>query len=352
MKKSIWLLALVCLGVAAASGWFAAQEISRSEASRVDPTVVEPEVLTVGVEERALGLDIFGRATVEEPKREALVLASTTVGNVVSFFAGSDSLDVGNIALELNGQPVFAIEGGFPLWRNLYRKDQGRDVQLVEAGLTALGFLDREPGNVVKTDTLRAFTHLLKSAGYPSKRRATVIPQDAFLTIESLPSAAIMWSVGLGSIIGDAQIGHIAGTSTQAKGQIDSADSVWVNVGSEVFLDDILTGSVLKGAVTSVVDTENGVDVQIDLAGPPTPEMIDRDLRLRIPVELSVGEVLLVPAAALSTTAAGVSSLELLADSGPLQVEVIVGATAQGYVEIESTDYELVAGDQVIVGYG
>ena len=90
------------------------------------------------------------------------------------------------------------------------------------------------------------------------------------------------------------------------------------------------------------------------------PEQIDAlrgtNVRVRVPVAATDGEVLAVPIAALSAGSSGEDRVELLvsedqgADAETEIVTVKTGLAADGYVEISSEDSRIAAGARVVVG--
>ncbi|GAA1607032.1 hypothetical protein [Leucobacter chromiireducens] len=90
------------------------------------------------------------------------------------------------------------------------------------------------------------------------------------------------------------------------------------------------------------------------------PEQIDAlrgtNVRVRVPVAATDGEVLAVPIAALSAGSSGEDRVELLvsedqgADAKTEIVKVKTGLAADGYVEITSDDSRITAGARVVVG--
>ncbi|SFJ83110.1 hypothetical protein [Cellulomonas sp. KH9] len=88
--------------------------------------------------------------------------------------------------------------------------------------------------------------------------------------------------------------------------------------------------------------------------GELTPEQLaavqGTNVRVRIPVSSTEGEVLAVPLAALTAGPGGESRLELVEDGGSRLVEVTTGLAASGYVEITTSQEPIEAGDLVAVG--
>jgi hypothetical protein len=76
-----------------------------------------------------------------------------------------------------------------------------------------------------------------------------------------------------------------------------------------------------------------------------------RNLRVTFPLEATDGEVLMVPLAAVSTTAEGDSRVEVERSDGTIDsVEVVVGLATGGDVEVTPVDGGLEVGDLVVVG--
>ena len=73
-------------------------------------------------------------------------------------------------------------------------------------------------------------------------------------------------------------------------------------------------------------------------------------MRVTIPVSSTGGEVLAVPAAALSATAAGDTILQVEEDSTLRTVTIEPGLAAGGLVEVTPIEGDLAEGDWVVVG--
>ncbi|MCC2312790.1 hypothetical protein [Cellulomonas xiejunii] len=74
------------------------------------------------------------------------------------------------------------------------------------------------------------------------------------------------------------------------------------------------------------------------------------NVRVRVPVSSTDGEVLAVPLAALTAGPGGESRVELVEDGTSRLVEVTTGLAASGFVEITGSKEPLEAGDLVVVG--
>lgn len=94
----------------------------------------------------------------------------------------------------------------------------------------------------------------------------------------------------------------------------------------------------------------------VDLTNEQFDELRGTNVRLRIPVASTDGEVIAVPIAALSAGSGGEDRVELLIDvrdghnAETETVAVEAGLAADGYVEITSSDDRIVEGAKVVVG--
>jgi hypothetical protein len=125
----------------------------------------------------------------------------------------------------------------------------------------------------------------------------------------------------------------------------------------EVRVENPVSGNEILGVVSLVAERPgtNGVAddrVYVEVAPEEIPdEIIGENVRVTIPVSSTGGEVLAVPAAALSATADGSTIVQVEYDDGDLEtVTVETGLAAQGLVEVAPIDGALDEGDLVVVG--
>jgi multidrug efflux pump subunit AcrA (membrane-fusion protein) len=123
-----------------------------------------------------------------------------------------------------------------------------------------------------------------------------------------------------------------------------------------VWIENPETGAEIAGAVTLVADRAgtNGAPpdrIYVEVEPEELPdELIGQNVKVTIPVSTTEGEVLAVPAAALSARADG-STIVQVDDDGVLRtVEVTAGLAAEGLVSVEPASGELSEGDLVVVG--
>jgi len=160
--------------------------------------------------------------------------------------------------------------------------------------------------------------------------------------------------------------GGAAGLVTLAAGDlvvmsaVRAGDEGFVRVGMPVELLDETTGRVFAGRVESIAETAvldvSGVMSRpaVIVADDELPgELAGANLRVTLTAAASEGEVLVVPLAAVSTSADGTTRVSVLDDGAenPVDVEVEVGISADGFVAVTPVnDGELTVADRVVVG--
>lgn len=117
-------------------------------------------------------------------------------------------------------------------------------------------------------------------------------------------------------------------------------------------LDQPLDGTVARIAETPGTDGAAGDAISILIAVEEIPRaLIGLNVKVVIPIESSNGAVLAVPAAALRVTTAGETQIEILDGDAPQIVNVAVGLSADGLVEIRpAADGLLKPGMHVVIG--
>ena len=125
----------------------------------------------------------------------------------------------------------------------------------------------------------------------------------------------------------------------------------------EVEIENPETGGVIPGVIGFKADRAGTDGVQPDrfyLEITPSelpPEIIGTNVRVTIPVSSTGGEVLAVPAAAMSATAAGDTILQVEEQDSTLRTVIVEpGLAAGGLVEVTPIEGDLAEGDWVVVG--
>jgi peptidoglycan hydrolase-like protein with peptidoglycan-binding domain len=184
----------------------------------------------------------------------------------------------------------------------------------------------------------------------------TWIPAGEVVFLKAMPVRVDQVAVSRGSVIDGAFI-TVSGSELALRSSVTDRDAPRVEVGMEVEIENPETGGVIPGVITFKADRAGTEGVQPDriyLEITPEdipPEIVGTNVRVTIPVSSTGGEVLAVPAAALSATANGSTIVQVEDDDGELRtVTVQPGLAAGGLVEVTPVQGELAEGDWVVVG--
>jgi peptidoglycan hydrolase-like protein with peptidoglycan-binding domain len=148
-RRRLAAIAVVALVVLAIAGWAAARQIRSPAQIAADTAAPKASPITVRVVRRTLSTQVIVRGTVRYGAAQPAVLGTSKVKQ------GSDivtrpprrraMLGAGDVALAVDGRPVFVLPGAVPMSRDLHRGLQGPDVRQLEQALARLGF---SPGAV------------------------------------------------------------------------------------------------------------------------------------------------------------------------------------------------------------
>ena len=148
-RRRLAAIAVVALVVLAVAGWAAARQIRSPAQIAADTAAPKASPITVRVVRRTLSTQVIVRGTVRYGAAQPAVLGASKVKQ------GSDivtrpprrraMLGAGDVALAVDGRPVFVLPGAVPMSRDLHRGLQGPDVRQLEQALARLGF---SPGAV------------------------------------------------------------------------------------------------------------------------------------------------------------------------------------------------------------
>ena len=184
----------------------------------------------------------------------------------------------------------------------------------------------------------------------------TWLPAGELVFLKAMPVRVDQVAVTRGSVI-DGTFITVSGSELALRSSVSERDAPRVEVGMEVEIENPETGGVIPGVVGFKADRAGTDGVQPDriyLEITPSelpPEIIGTNVRVTIPVSSTGGEVLAVPAAALSATAAGDTILQVEEQDSTLRtVTVEPGLAAGGLVEVTPIEGDLTEGDWVVVG--
>lgn len=190
----------------------------------------------------------------------------------------------------------------------------------------------------------------------------TPMPASEVVFLSATPRRVDTINVRRGSTIAG-PVMSVSGATLQIAGNIAASDADLIVEGAPVTIT-LPGGDDVAGTVQSVGDL-------LDSEGAPAPdpnrnrvvvvpgelteeqrwELQGSNVRVRIPVSATDGEVLAVPLAALTAGPGGESRVEVLDAEGESRlVTVRLGLAAAGFVEVEGIDGSLEVGDRVVIG--
>jgi multidrug efflux pump subunit AcrA (membrane-fusion protein) len=184
----------------------------------------------------------------------------------------------------------------------------------------------------------------------------TWLPAGEIVFLKGMPVRVDQVAVSRGSII-DGSFITVSGSELALRSSVSERDAPRVDVGMEVEIENPETGESISGVISEKAERTgtNGVAqdrIYLEITPSELPdEIIGANVRVTIPVSSTGGEVLAVPAAALSATANGSTILQVEGEDLALTtVTVETGLAAGGLVEVTSIGGELAEGDLVVVG--
>jgi peptidoglycan hydrolase-like protein with peptidoglycan-binding domain len=137
------LIALTVIVVLAIVGWAAARHIRSPAQIAADAEEPAASQVTVPVERRTLSTEVIVRGTVRFGGRRNVELATSSLeqgSDIVTEPARlRDRLEPGDVALSVDGRPVFVLPGAVSMHRDLHRGSRGEDVRQLEAALARMG---------------------------------------------------------------------------------------------------------------------------------------------------------------------------------------------------------------------
>ena len=182
------------------------------------------------------------------------------------------------------------------------------------------------------------------------------IPAGELIFLERLPVRVDRLTAERGSTVSGSFM-TVTGSELAVRGSVLVRDVSLVKEGGEARIDDPLLADPMAGEIRLVADRPGTRNVASDrhyleiVAEGIPDELVGSNVKVVIPVGGTDGEVLAVPAAALSATADGAARVEVEQPDGSTRfVAVEPGLAASGLVEVTPLDGELQEGDLVVVG--
>ncbi len=262
--------------------------------------------------------------------------------------------------MTVSGRPVFALQGGQPVYRDMTQSAVGDDVRQLEEALIRLGLDPGPPDGVYDFQTTRAVADWYRRSGWapfdPGDGPGTGVPADEVVFFPALPVRVDDVPLKAGQEVAGPVMTVTSSQLTVTTG-LSQEDAKLVRVGAKVDLEepDLHVKAVGVVADIATIPGTNGIDPQhyyLEVTPIfPSPALAGLSVVMTIDVQSTAGAVLAVPVAALSVSANGTNRVEVQSKPGHTHfVEVEPGLEAEGLVEVTPQRGRLAAGDLVVVG--
>ncbi|BCJ49855.1 hypothetical protein Asp14428_13300 [Actinoplanes sp. NBRC 14428] len=393
---------------AGATGWAIAAGVKSPADAAAGRQPPPASLITVPVERRPLAAVVVVQTSVTYRKPTPVVLTGAVApldgdlssGPVVTKAATAGrTVREGDVLMEINGRPVFALAGRVPMYRTLTEGSTGDDVRQLRAalrrlrpgaGLAASGPLTGEVlGAAAAWYRDRGYEPVLPTAAQLAERRRLEARKDAraelaewrrtrgariysgeIVFLPRLPARVTTVTARAGREAAG-EVATVADPAPVIDGTVTPEDAELLRKGQPATLTSP-SGKTYRAKVTavgaSVTDRATppkkepdakdddgapvGVPIRLGAAkGVKLGELTGQSVRTEITVGDSGGAVLAVPVAAVFTSAGGQAYVTVDAGAGTARdVPVTTGLAAEGYVEVTPGDAGLAAGDRVVVG--
>jgi hypothetical protein len=155
-------------------GWFAASVFTSPEqrAAAAAPPAAAPILAEVESGDLLDTRTLSGTIRPTDAFDAVLVAAGGASRSVVTSLnvAKGASVEIGSVVATINGQPVFALQSPFPLYRDIGVGDSGVDVRSLQDSLKSMGLLSSADGTFGPA-TASAVTKLFTEAAFDTPKR-------------------------------------------------------------------------------------------------------------------------------------------------------------------------------------
>jgi Putative peptidoglycan binding domain len=345
-----WILAAGAAVVAAGAGVAGVTALGGDDQPPADEETTDPaeEQTTVEVVRRDLARVEELDGSVGHGDSTPLVVSGE--GTLTALPEPGDVIESGDVVAEVDGLPIIALQGAFPLWRTLGPGvEDGKDVLQVEYMLASLGYAQEYDVTVdddwtsATTDAVEAFQ---EDHGQDDDGE---IDLGELLFLDGPVQVADVTGVP-GQPVSEAGI-SVTPTAQSVHVDLDPADADLLSVADKVDVE-LPTGRTVTGKVTEMGpvqtdETSGESTLPVTLTLSDAPQLAD-GTPVNVNVKVAAADnVLAVPAEALLALAEGGYAVEVADASGATHlVGVTVGVFADGMVEIEG---DIEAGARVVV---
>ena len=311
--------------------------------------------------------------------------------------ATGDTIGNGRLLAEIDGQPLFALTGRVPAWRDLTPGESGPDVTELQQALAALGYYGNgdTPG-FFGPATEYAVSLYYQHLGYTPPASGGVPAADVVF-LPALPATVVAVNGARGEQPGQPFLELAARGSLALTGELPPAYGGQVKPGLKVTIYDEVTGIHATGTVSSLgtATTVTPIGAVVDIGGGPAsasatgsasagaagaagaggsggagstgaapflslavhpstplaPALDGENVLVTVQTGQTEGPVLTVPVAAIVTTASGTSYVTVVRAHGrQTEIPVTPGISENGYVQVTPVKPGALArGDRVVV---
>jgi peptidoglycan hydrolase-like protein with peptidoglycan-binding domain len=341
-----WLIAggVATIGAAVAVGVAVSARDADPQAPAATQSAANADVATVTRRDLARNEELDGIVGFGDESPLVLPLE----GTLTSLPKPGDVIEEGTVIATVDGQPIVALAGDEPLWRDLGPgTDDGADVLAVEQALERLGFT-AEFDVTVDGDWTDATTRAVKAfQEHFGQDDDGEITRGEIVMVEAPQRVAAVGGVP-GQPSSEAAI-EVSGRDQVVSVDLDVADASLVAVGDEVTVE-LPDGTQVAATVSSIGEASIGESGEATL---PVAIVVSSgiDLPTGSPVDVLVTivaaqDALTVPVEAVLALAEGGYAVEVRQATTSHLVAVELGTFADGFVEIAG---DVADGDEVVV---
>ncbi|MEX0865620.1 MAG: peptidoglycan-binding protein [Acidimicrobiia bacterium] len=268
------------------------------------------------------------------------------------------TVEEGAALLAVNGTRRFVLQGLFPPYRDLAPGLSGPDVAQLQEALVRLGYAVGRPG-VFDWATERAVRSMFRDRGVKlvidEEQGGVMIEREWFIFVPELPSQVATSGLRIGVDLRNAALPLL----TLSNGDLRAVAVVDTGLISDLTpgrVVEIASGSTsFKAEVVALIPASvaeaTSSTIVMEFLDEPPADWRGLNVRVTAVFERSPGPVLAVPVSAIYADASTQSYVRRVGPDGRQErIDVEVGATASGYIQIEAVGGSLKAGDMVEVG--
>lgn len=353
-SRKVALGATISVVVAFALGWVAANQFQSPAQQQANARPPKPVAVLEKVTIGALSDRVSGSGTVSATTTVPVRLASLPPNPVVTAaeVASGDEIRDGSLLTELNGRPVFVLQGAFDFYRDMGLKAKGPDVAQLQHGLVRAGLLGaRNIYGTFDKGTQVAVDRMYRANGYAPPHRVHL---GEVVVVKTLP-ATVASRRGIGAHPSiDKPIANLSRGSLVVK--VDVASSAIVRIKRDMVAQVTVAGrsDPFRAEVSEILEAKSDdatSEVVLRSESEIPQEFAGKSAVAIITIQSVAGKALLVPTRAVGKSDKAAYVLVARQGGALKKVGVRVLGELAGQAAIKPADAgALVAGDEVKVG--